>query len=121
MSRMESDEDDDKEAEHEEKVKALQILGHALRISLRMRVRKAMILRTAIRPVRVKAKMKATRGTGKEAEMQALVAVSQEAETTGKKGLANSTTNKADWTSSPGFSRQCPDKKKSWWSWRRTS
>lgn len=52
---------------------------------------------------------KDTKDTGKTAEMHQLVAVSNEAETTGKKSLANSMTNKADWDK---FSRQCLDKKK---------
>ena len=113
MSGLESDEDDDKEAEHEEKVKALQILGPCPEDKSEDEnedeSEESKDSSDSDSSSESESEDGATGGTGKEAEMQALVAVSQEAETAGKKGLANSTTNKADWDK---FSRQCLDKKK---------
>jgi hypothetical protein len=121
MSRLESDEDDDKEAEHEEKVKALQIFGPCPEEKSEDESEESNDSSDSDSSSESESEDEATRGTGKGAEMQALVGVSQEAETTGKKGLANSTTNKADWDKFSRILQAMPGQKKSWWSWRRTS
>jgi hypothetical protein len=112
MSRLESDEDDDKEAEHEEKVKALQIFGPCPEEKSEDESEESNDSSDSDSSSESESEDEATRGTGKEAEMQALVGVSQEAETTGKKGLANSTTNKADWDKFSRILQAMPGQKK---------